>query len=232
MPGPLISARFLARPNRFITLVRVKGEIKRSHLGDPGRLKELLVEGAELFLLPKPEGSRRKTDYSTILIRHGSQLISLVTTLPNRFILESLKDGSIPFLKQYTLVRPEIKYYRHRFDFLLMDSMKNPFYLEVKSVTFVDHAVAKFPDAVTARGFEHVKTLRSIAESGTGAGILFVCQRDDASEFRPMWDRDPKFAQALKEAEKSGVKVWCITTCITKTEMTFSSEIPVNLESE
>jgi len=232
IPGPLISARFLSRPNRFITLVNIEGNIVKSHLADPGRLKELLIKDAKLYLSAKPHGSLRKTDYSTILIEHAGQLISLVTTLPNRFVLESFKDNSIPVLKQFTLIKPEIKYERHRFDFLLKDKMGNPFYLEVKSVTFVDQGVAKFPDAVTARGWSHVKTLTSMAEAGIGAGILFVCQRDDAKEFRPMWERDPKFAQALLNAKNSGVKVWCITTSITKTEMTISAEIPVHLEPE
>ena len=37
--GPLISGIFIERPNRFITLVEINGEIVRSHLPDPGRLK-------------------------------------------------------------------------------------------------------------------------------------------------------------------------------------------------
>jgi DNA-binding sugar fermentation-stimulating protein len=44
-----------------------------------------------------------------------------------------------------------------------------------------------------------------------------------------MWDRDPKFAQALYDAQKAGVRVWCITTNISETQMTYQIEIPVNL---
>jgi len=45
-----------------------------------------------------------------------------------------------------------------------------------------------------------------------------------------MWERDPKLANAVLDANKSGVKVWCITLNVSKTDMTFHKEIPVNLE--
>jgi len=72
--------------------------------------------------------------------------------------------------------------------------------------------------------------LSDLVMNGKGAGILFVCQRPDADRFEPMWDRDPKFSQALYDAQKAGVLVWCIATNISETEMTYKTEIPVNLE--
>ena len=38
-----------------------------------------------------------------------------------------------------------------------------------------------------------------------------------------------KFSKVLFEASKAGVKIWCISTSITETEITFKQEIPVNL---
>lgn len=227
--GPLVSGKFVDRPNRFITMVAVDGQIVRSHLPDPGRLKELLIPGTELLLRPAPKGSERKTKFSTVMVRHEGQLISLVSALPNRFVLESLQNGSLPMFNDYQLIRPEITHGNHRFDFLLQDKNKIPFYLEVKSVTFVEDGLAKFPDAVTERGTRHANALADLVQKGKGAGILFVCQRPDANRFEPMWDRDPKFSQALYDAQKAGVRVWCITTNISETQMTYQIEIPVNL---
>ncbi len=228
--GPLVQAKFVERPNRFITLVDVDGKIVRSHLPDPGRLKELLIPGADLLVRPAPKGSERKTKYSTVMVRHEGQLISLVSALPNRFVLESLQEGILPMFKAFRFVRAEIAQGNHRFDFLLEDENENPFYLEVKSVTFVENGCAKFPDAVTARGARHAKALSDLVMNGKGAGILFVCQRSDAERFAPMWDRDSTFANALLNAKKSGVYVWCITTDVNENEMTYKTEIPVNLE--
>jgi sugar fermentation stimulation protein A len=228
--GPLLNATFVERPNRFITLVKINGKIYRSHLPDPGRLKELLFPGANLLVRPAPKGSERKTKFSTVMVNHNGQLISLVSALPNQFVKEALGKNEIPIFEDYTLVRPEIPVGKHRFDFLLKDPNGSDFYLEVKSVTFVENGLAQFPDAVTERGAKHALALKKLVESGEGAGILFVCQRPDANSFQPMWDRDPKLGKAVLDANRAGVKVWCITLNISETDMTFNQEIPVNLE--
>lgn len=228
--GPLLKATFIERPNRFITMVEIDGEIHRSHLPDPGRLKELLFPGAKLMVCPAKVGSERKTKYSTVMVDHDGQLISLVSALPNRFVKEGLEKNELPMFKAYSLIRPEIPVGNHRFDFLLNDSTGSDFYLEVKSVTFVKNGIAQFPDAVTERGAKHALALQKLVEKGKGAGILFVCQRPDATSFRPMWERDPRLAQSVLDANKAGVKVWCITLNVSETEMTFDKQIPVNLE--
>lgn len=229
--GPLIPAKFVSRPNRFITIVSIDGNHVESHLADPGRLKEILLSGADLMVRPVPRDSVRKTKYSTIMAKHNGQWVSLVSALPNQFIKDSLLNRDIPFLNKYSYVRSEIPIKRHRFDFLLKTPEGLPFYLEVKSVTFVENDVAQFPDAITKRGKDHANTLSQMIHDtpSVEAGILFVCQRPDAKEFRPMWNRDPLFSQALLDAHKNGVKVWCITTTITKTHMQYYREIPLNL---
>lgn len=228
--GPLLDATFVERPNRFITLIEIGGKIHPSHLPDPGRLKELLIPGAKLLVRPAPKNSDRKTKYSTVMVNHNSQLISLVSALPNQFVKESLQKNEIPIFKDYSLVKSEVTVGNHRFDFLLKNPNVDDFYLEVKSVTFVENGVAQFPDAVTERGARHALALKQLVDGGEKAGILFVCQRSDADSFRPMWERDPKLAQAVLDAHHAGVKVWCITLNISKTDMTFHREIPVNLE--
>lgn len=228
--GPLIPAKFLERPNRFITIIDINGHQYRSHLPDPGRLKELLNPGADLLVRFVPENSKRKTRYTTVMVNHNGQLISLVSSLPNQFVKEAILKKELPMLKNHRLVRPEINVGNHRFDFLLQGSDKKNFYLEVKSVTFVENKVARFPDAITVRGRKHALALKRLVEIGEKAGILFVCQRPEPVLFRPMWERDPKLSRSVFEANLAGVKVWCITLNVSETEMTFYQEIPVNLE--
>ena len=227
--GPLISAIFIDRPNRFITNVKIKNKIYRSHLADPGRLKELLIPGAKLILAPAPVGSKRSTKYSTLMVEHNNQLISLVSTFPNQFVKNAIEKGSLPMLRNFRYLRSEIAVGRHRIDFLFKTKKEEKFYLEVKSVTFVEDRIAKFPDAITIRGKKHVELLTRLKNDGHQAGILFVCQRPDADLFEPMFDRDPAFASALLKAYNNGVNVWCITLNVNKTGITFNNEIPVNL---
>lgn len=227
------------RPNRFLTRVEVDGKVVSSHLPDPGRLAELLVPGAEVYLRPRNSDSnlRQKTarkdspttTFTTVLVKNKQVLVSLVSVLPNRLVAESLRENSLFPFRDYRLVRSEVVHGRHRFDFLLEDPAGRPFYLEVKSVTYVEGKIAQFPDAVTTRGKRHVQALQDIVTAGGQAGVLFVCQRPDASAFQPMWDRDPEFSRALWDAWQAGVQVCCFTTQVTAREMTFLKAIPVNL---
>ena len=226
----LISAIFVARPNRFITIININGKEHKSHLPDPGRLKELLVVGCKLWVRNVKNNSNRKTNYDTVFVEHKGQLISLISTLPNVFVKESLMTNTLPMYKKYKLIKPEVAIQNHRIDFLLENQSGAIFYLEVKSVTYVKKGVAKFPDAVTRRGFLHLKLLQELVSQGYQAGVLFVCQRQDASSFQPMWERDPHFSSALVEAYAKGVKINCITLNISKSEITFNEEISLNLE--
>ena len=230
--GPLINAVFIERPNRFITIIEIGGEKHKSHLPDPGRLKELLIPGASLLVRPAPENKERSTAFTTIMVNLKGQWISLVSTLPNQFVKYSFQKNRIPIFQKYKLVRSEVTIKNHRFDFLLNNKSRKNFFLEVKSVTFVEDGIAKFPDAVTTRGMNHAKTLTDLVKEGEFAGILFVCQRPDATLFEPMWGRDPMFSNVLFNAYKMGVKVWCITLNVSQTEISFNKEIPVNLKKK
>ena len=80
-----IEAEFIERPNRFLTRVRLDGNIVDSHLPDPGRLKELLIPGARL-LLKKENNQNRKTSFSTQAVYSGKTLIiSSINDLNNLF---------------------------------------------------------------------------------------------------------------------------------------------------
>ncbi len=225
--GPLVKGTFVERPNRFITHINLEGTIVVSHLPDPGRLKELLVPGAIVWLRPTPKGSDRKTKFSTIMVEHKGVLISLDSTLPNRFFKEAF--NTIPIFKDWEINRSEIRIKENRIDFLLNDPEGIKVLTEVKSVTFVENGIAKFPDAVTERGRQHADLLRSLAKEGKRTIILFICQRPDAIKFQPMWDRDPALSESLIMAQKAGVDIRCITTDLDLKEMTFKKEIPVNL---
>ncbi|MEL1229741.1 MAG: DNA/RNA nuclease SfsA, partial [Candidatus Neomarinimicrobiota bacterium] len=179
--GPLINAIFIERPNRFITIIEIGGKKHKSHLPDPGRLKELLIPGVSLLVRLAPENKKRSTAFTTIMVNLKGQWISLVSTLPNQFVKYSFQNKCIPIFQRYKLVKPEIAIRNHRLDFLLSNKSGKNFFLEVKSVTFVEDGIAKFPDAVTTRGMNHAKILTDLVKEGEFAGILFVCQRPDAT---------------------------------------------------
>ena len=228
----LISAKFVGRPNRFITVVNIAGKEHDSHLPDPGRLKELLIVGCKLWVRLEKNINNRKTKYTTVFVEYKGQLISLISTLPNAFVKDAIKKKLLPAYKHYKIIQSEYAIKNHRIDFLLEDQGGNPFYLEVKSVSYVKNEVAKFPDSVTKRGLLHLKLLKDLVSSGFKAGVLFVCQRKDPLLFQPMWERDPNFSAALLDAYQKGVRINCITLNISKSEITLNKEIAIKLENE
>ena len=229
--GPLEDARFIERPNRFLTVVDIGGKAVESHLPDPGRLRELLIPGADLKVRPcNGRSPKRRTKWTTVMVKSGRQWVSIDSTLPNRFVRNLLERGELPIYASYQLVKSEVAVGNHRFDFLL-EKDGAPFYLEVKSVTFVENGVAQFPDAVTERGARHARSLAQMCGDGIKSGILFVCQRPDAAQFRPMWERDSKFAEALLEAEAAGVQINVITAKVEPGAIVYEQEIPYDLSS-
>ena len=226
----LLEARFIDRPNRFLTRAELNGNIVESHLPDPGRLKELLIPEARI-LLKQENGENRKTKFSTQAVYYDNTLISLNTLLPNKFVAHLLVEKKLEFLKEWQILKKEVTYGKHRFDFLLKNNDKL-LYLEVKSVTLVENKIAKFPDAVTERGRSHVEHLGKMALDGIRTMVLFVIQRHDAIIFQPQWERDPKFGYELYKAWQNGLEVQVIHFKMTTSELHYLGEIPAELNPE
>jgi sugar fermentation stimulation protein A len=178
-------------------------------MADPGRLRELLLEGKRVWLR-QASNPERRTRWSAVLVESpdGEKLVSLDSTLPNRLIGRALKEGALEEFQGWALERAEFAMGRSRFDFLLSNSSGRQMVVEVKSVTLVEDGVGLFPDAVTERGARHVAELADIAQRPAWeAVVLFVLQRSDAREIRAAKAIDPKFASTLQRASASGVRV-------------------------
>ncbi|ANM31403.1 hypothetical protein ABI59_20235 [Acidobacteria bacterium Mor1] len=205
----LVSGRFVARPHRFAVRARLDdGREVEAHMGDPGRLRELLLPEAELRLRPAPPGSRRKTDYSAALVRSAEPpfpWVSLEPARANNLADGLLRDGSIDGLGRLAELRREVRHGESRFDFRVVDAAGDTVWIEVKQASLVEQGVALFPDAPTQRGRRHVEELTALAAAGERAMVLFIVPRHDASLVRPHAGIDPEFAEALTAAGAAGV---------------------------
>jgi len=202
--GTLTKATFRERPNRFLIKCSTgKGEIE-AHLPNPGRLWELLLPGATLYLssnkgLDSGKKAQRKTGYTAVAVERKGSPIFLHTHLTNQVARYLIEARSIPCLKQAEIVREEVPYGRSRFDFLLNDNGGN-LYLEVKSCTLFGNGVAMFPDAVTERGRRHLLELAEMARKGIKTMILFIVHYPHVNWFMPDFHTDYAFSSALLEA--------------------------------
>ncbi|HSG80692.1 MAG TPA: DNA/RNA nuclease SfsA [Gemmatimonadota bacterium] len=228
IPGPLLPARFLSRPNRFLTIVDLDNQQVAAHLPDPGRLRELLVPGAPVWVRPASSPAR-KTSFTLAMTEAASgELVSLVTTLPNQLVEEALEGQRISELADWQLISREHAWKGSRFDFLLGRGADR-LLLEVKSVTLVEGRRALFPDAVTRRGTRHVTELAAAGKEGVGAAVLFVVQRRDAESVTAARAIDPAFADALAAANLAGVRLLAYRCRVTLEEAHLAEAIPVSV---
>jgi sugar fermentation stimulation protein A len=230
MAGPLLPARFVARPNRFLTVIELAGGLVEAHLPDPGRLRELLTPGVRVWARAAAGGARR-TQYTLTLVEAPSgELVSLVATYANDLVEHALAAGRIGELAGWRIERREYRWGSSRFDFLLAcDGGEERMLLEVKSVTLVEDGCALFPDAVTARGTRHVTQLARSTEDGYRATVIFVVQRADAASVTAARSIDPVFANALAEARDRGVSLLGYRCRVTMTEAKLTEPIPVHV---
>ncbi len=206
------SAIFKNRPNRFVAEIEIDGKPQIAHVKNTGRCRELLTENAEIYV-QEIDSSSRKTRFDVVAVKKQNKLINIDSQAPNKVLGEWMKSGG--FFKNITCIKPECKYKNSRFDFYI-EADGEKIFVEVKGVTLEEDGVVMFPDAPTVRGIKHLNELIDAVASGYGAFVFFVAQMKDAQLFMPNRQTHPEFADALSEAAKKGVKVFCVTCNVKK----------------
>ena len=231
-------ATFVGRPNRYLVHARFgSGERVVAHCADPGRLAELLIPCVRVHLSPaaprRAGALPRTTAWDLRFVEHpeNGQLISLDTRVPNALFGEGLAADFFPtiaassslcevrrevFLPPALIAGPAATPHS-RADFRLTHLDGRTTWVEVKSASLVVDGIARFPDAVTARGRRHVLELAALARVGVRTAIVFIVQRPDADALEAHRTTDPGFADALDEAQAAAVHI-CAATCIVTTE--------------
>lgn len=220
-PQPL-RARFRARPNRFVAEVELPdGLLARAHLPNSGRLTGTLVPGCTLLLDGPCPG--RRCEYTVVAAREGSTWVGTVPVYANRVFPALWRGGLFPEIAG-TALAAEIPHGRSRFDFTVDGAP-----VEVKSVTLVAGRVARFPDAVTARGARHCDELGRLARRGVPTAIVFVALRGDVDAVEPEDEVDPELGAALRRAARRGARVLACSLELAPGGAVAARRIPVRL---
>jgi sugar fermentation stimulation protein A len=227
--APLISARFLERRQRFLALVEFPDQRRAwVHVPNSGALTGCAYPGQEI-LLTHDARPGRKTDYTWRFVRGAAGWICIDTLVPNRLVAEALAAGGLPGLPAPGQVRAEVTIPQgSRLDFVL-EAEGQLFFLEIKSVTWVEDGVAFFPDGVTSRGRRHLSHLQGLAAQGHQAWNIFVVQRHDARLLRPAEAIDPAYAKTLADVAANGVNIMVLQEKIEPPEITLASSLPFDL---
>jgi sugar fermentation stimulation protein A len=223
----VISAIFIERPNRFIAICDIDGEVVKAHVRNTGRCRELLIRGVKVYL-EKSDQKKRKTGYTLIAVEKGDRLVNIDSMAPNKVVLEMLQTGKfkLPNLGKPTIIKAEKQFCDSRFDFYIEMGTKKAF-IEVKGVTLEEDNIALFPDAPTERGIKHIRELVRAAKEGYEAYIIFIIQMKGVSTFSPNIRTHLEFGNELNKAFESGVHILCFDTYIEGDSITLGDPVPV-----
>jgi sugar fermentation stimulation protein A len=223
----MVDGEFLERPNRYLARVTVDGQEVLAHVPDPGRLPGLMIPGRKVRLIYQP-GPKRKTDYSLVLVKHGKIWVSVFPVFANSLVKQALTENALPMFAGYRNFRSEAKMGHSRFDFKL-DYESEQAFIEVKSVSFVEDGLGKFPDAPTERGSKHLMELTELKHKGYRTAVLFVSQRSDTRRIIPNDSLDPKFGECLRKAHQAGVELVGYNCKVTPSAVSLWDQIEVVL---
>ncbi len=224
---------FLQRENRFVGEFKLStGARDKCHIMNPGRMKEFLVPGAEIFVENRKKNNpKRKLTYSLIYAKENETLIGIDSQLSNAIFEDALVNRKVePFKKVKEIVREQTygEEQRSRVDFVLDGTI----FVEVKTTNCVIDGIAKFPDAPSTRAQKHIQDLLFERTKGNEIWAVFLVQRADAKALRPYDRIDPKFGALLRDAVTKGLKTkaFLIRYSPGGLNATFGKEIPVLLD--
>ena len=223
----IVEGVFVSRPNRFIANVVVDGVEQIVHVKNTGRCRELLVDGAKVYLSVS-DNPARKTKYDIVAVEkvtsRGVLLINMDSQIPNDVVSEWLPKSGM--FSDNAVYRREYTYGKSRFDIYVEDGCRKAF-VEVKGVTLENDGIVSFPDAPTERGVKHLNELITALDYGFECYVIFVVQMKGVTEFKANRERHPEFADALKKAFESGVKIKALDCIVTHDEIKLDTEISV-----
>lgn len=218
---------FRKRPNRFIAEIEIEGELEICHVKNTGRCRELLIDGAQVFV-QKSGNPLRKTRFDLIAVQKGEKLINMDSQVPNRVFAQWLESSG--FIPDISLIRPETVFGNSRFDFYIeAEKQKRKIFIEVKGVTLEQDGVVLFPDAPTLRGVKHLEELTHCLEADFEAMMVFIIQMRNVKYFCPNDETHPAFGAALREAKKQGVQVLALDCNVSPDSITAADFVEIRL---
>ena len=221
----LVEGTFLARVNRFLALVELNGRETNVHVANSGRLRELFVTGARVWLKPVPQNGR-KTAFDLALVEAEGTLVSADARLPNALVTEALQSGALDDFEGPLSIDRERTFGDSRYDLMLRGENYRQ-YVEVKSVTLLEKGVGLFPDSPTTRGAKHLNGLVEAVQAGHRGAVVFVIQRGDVTAFAVNEPADPALAAAFGNALHNGVEACAYSCVVTEREVRLDRKLPI-----
>ncbi|ADU68053.1 DNA/RNA nuclease SfsA [Pantoea sp. At-9b] len=229
---PLKPARLIARYKRFLAdVITPEGETLTIHCANTGAMTGCATPGDTVWYSTSDSLTRKYPHSWELTETQQGHWICVNTLRANQLVKEAINLGVIPEFSSYDHCQSEVKYgtEKSRIDFLLQAKGRSNCYIEVKSVTLLQHGKGYFPDAVTARGQKHLRELSHIVAEGHRAVLLFAVLHTGIEDVSPARHIDAQYAELLVQAQRCGVEVLAYQAHISPLKMLLTQPIRVEL---
>ncbi|WP_158966033.1 DNA/RNA nuclease SfsA [Paraglaciecola sp. L3A3] len=207
----LIQGTLIKRYKRFLADVELAdGSIVTAHCPNTGAMTGCAEPGWQVWLSPSNNPKRKLAYTWELVLTDQNHWIGVNTHKANGLVKEALEQDKIQELMGYENIKAEVKFgdENSRIDFLLSAVDKVDCYVEVKSVTLLEHDFGYFPDAKTLRGQKHLRELSSIAKQGKRAVLFFCVQHTGIGSVQVAKHIDKNYADELCQAVANGVEIF------------------------
>jgi sugar fermentation stimulation protein A len=202
---PYATGRLIKRYKRFLADVQLpSGEKITAYCPNPGRMLGCSEPGSLVRLSHLGEGKRRYP-YRLDLVNHNGVWVGVNPSLANKLVFSGIQQGLLFSELDPLLWQKEVSYSEGRRIDFLHSGPHGQVFVEVKSVSYLDHGQGFFPDAVSKRATHHLASLIAMIQQGHRAAVVYCVQRSDIVSVQPAEHIDPAYAEAYHRAVSAGV---------------------------
>lgn len=209
---PLQSATLIKRYKRFLAdVITPDGRELTLHCANTGAMTGCATPGDTVWYSTSDNLKRKYAHSWELSETQAGHWICVNTLRANQLVREAIEQQRIPELSGYSKLTAEVRYgaENSRIDLLLQAEKRPDCYIEVKSVTLLQHGCGYFPDAVTLRGQKHLRELQTMAEQGQRTVLFFAVLHSGIETVAPAHHIDPRYAELLAQVRQKGVEVIC-----------------------
>ncbi|MGQ7746157.1 DNA/RNA nuclease SfsA [Pectobacterium brasiliense] len=223
-------ARLIKRYKRFLAdVVTPEGETLTLHCANTGAMTGCATPGDTVWYSTSDNPKRKYAQSWELTETQQNHWICVNTLRANTLLYEALLENRIEELAGYPDVKTEVKYgtENSRVDLLLQAPDRIDCYIEVKSVTLLQHECGYFPDAVTLRGQKHLRELQQMVANGKRAVLFFAVLHSGIQQVSPARHIDPRYTELFTEAQRAGVEILCYGSTLCPDGITLTHKLPL-----
>ncbi|MEQ9877002.1 DNA/RNA nuclease SfsA [Pectobacterium aroidearum] len=223
-------ARLIKRYKRFLAdVVTPEGETLTLHCANTGAMTGCATPGDTVWYSTSDNPKRKYAQSWELTETQQNHWICVNTLRANTLLYEALLENRIEELSGYPDVKTEVRYgtENSRVDLLLQAPDRIDCYIEVKSVTLLQHECGYFPDAVTLRGQKHLRELQQMVSNGKRAVLFFAVLHSGIQQVSPARHIDARYAELFTEAQRAGVEILCYGSTLCPDGITLTHKLPL-----